>query len=388
MQKKVVKVTSPLIPPLDKLTPLLEKIWASRQLTNDGGMLRRLKFELSLFLGVGNISLYANGTLPLMAALRSLVNTRRGGEVVTTPFSFVATSHAVSWLGLTPRFVDVDPATGCMDPVAAENALSDRTVAILPVHVYGNICDTKAFAAISAKYGLPLIYDAAHAFGETVDGMSALAFGDVSTLSFHATKTFSTLEGGAAVCRDSNLLAMMNLQRNFGYNGETTVLLDGFNAKMDEVRAAYGLASLPLFEPARLRRKEVHDAYRVAFRDIPGLRMMDPQPGVRYNYGYFPLFIEEDFPLSRDALYEKLKEDNIFGRRYFYPLISDFPTYSNLAPRPSSLAPVSSLVPCPLSLTNAKRLSATVICLPIHHEMSDSDISRVIDSILCAARKS
>ncbi|MCI1720525.1 MAG: DegT/DnrJ/EryC1/StrS family aminotransferase [Bacteroidales bacterium] len=362
-----ILVASPLLPDLKLFEQSLKKIWESKWLTNNGDFHKKFEVELCKYLGVKYLSIYTNGTLPILAALQTLKIT---GEVITTPYSFVATTHALWWNGIKPVFVDIDPVTGNLDPNKIEAAITPKTTAILPVHVYGNPCETKKIKAIADKYGLKVIYDAAHAFGVKVNGKSILNEGDLSTLSFHATKVFSTFEGGALISHNKETKQRIEFLKNFGFANEVTVVGPGINGKMDEARAAYGLLNLRQVDAAIERRKAVAKIYREELKDIRGIRYMSDMKGVRHNYAYFPIFVDEkEFGVSRDALYEGMKKFNVFGRRYFYPLISTFSTYRGL---PSAT---------PSNLPVATKLADTVICLPMHHDLSDSDVERVIDSI-------
>lgn len=366
--KEPILVTSPLLPDLADLNLLLEDIWKSKWVTNNGKYHIMLEKELAEYLKVPYISLFTNGTLPLMTALQAL---KIGGEVITTPFSFVATTHSIWWNDSKPVFVDIDPETGNIDPDRIEAAITPKTTAIMPVHVYGKPCDTGRIRAIAYKYGLKVIYDAAHAFGVEVDGKSILEAGDMSTLSFHATKVYNTLEGGALVMHDAETKQRVDYLKNFGFAGETEVVAPGINSKVDEVRAAYGLLNLKLVDEAIKSRRKVAVRYREALRNVPGIRFFDDMPGVRHNYSYFPVFVDAgQYGMTRDALYEKMKENNVFGRRYFYPLISTFSTYRGL---PSA---------SPDNLPVATRMAEQVICLPIHHSLSEDDVQRVLDVIV------
>ena len=312
--------------------------------------------------------MFTNGTLPLLTALQAL---RITGEVITTPYSFVATTHSIWWNGCKPVFVDIDPATGNIDPDAIEAAITNKTTAIMPVHVYGKPCDTKRIQEIADKYGLKVIYDAAHAFGVEVDGESILNAGDMSTLSFHATKVYNTLEGGALVMHDAETKKRIDYLKNFGFAGETTVVAPGINSKVDEVRAAYGIINLRQVDAAIEARHQVAIKYREALRPIEGITFMDDMPGVKHNYSYFPIFIDaEKYGMTRDELYEKMRSHNVLGRRYFYPLISTFSTYRGL---PSA---------APENLPKAHKMADSVICLPMHHELSSEDIDRVLELIV------
>jgi len=365
---KQITVTSPLIPPLEEFTPYLEDIWKRKWLTNNGYYHKKLEKALCEYLDVKYLSLFTNGTLALISALQEL---RITGEVITSPYSFVATTHSLWWNGIKPVFVDVEPNTFNLDPEKIEVAITPRTTAIMPVHVYGNPCNTEEIQAIADKYGLRVIYDAAHAFGVKQNGISILNKGDLSILSFHATKTYSTIEGGAIICHDEKTKQRIDYLKNFGFAGETTVVAPGINAKMDEIRAAYGLLSLKYVDDAIKRRGDVAVYYRENLKDVPGITFLEDMPGVRHNYSYFPIFVDEkQYVMSRDILYQKMKEANIFGRRYFYPLISTFSTYRGLeSAKPENL---------PVANTVANR----VICLPMHHELSRDDLKRIVNTII------
>ncbi len=362
-----ITVTSPLLPDKEEFVRLLSEIWESKWITNNGQFHRQLEKELAEYLKVPYISLFTNGTLPLITALQAL---RITGEVITTPYSFVATTHSLWWNGIKPVFVDIDPATCNLDPSKIEAAITPRTTAIMPVHCYGKPCDTEAIQEIADKYGLKVIYDAAHAFGVEVDGESLLNAGDMSTLSFHATKVYNTIEGGALVMHDEQTKKRIDYLKNFGFANETTVVAPGINSKMDEVRAAYGILNLRQVDAAIEARQHVAQRYRQALRNIDGLTFFDDMPGVRHNCSYFPVFIDaEKFGMTRDELYFKMKDANVLGRRYFYPLISDFSTYRGL---PSAT---------PQNLPVATRIANQVICLPMHHELSEKDLTRIINCI-------
>lgn len=363
-----ILVTSPLLPPLEEFEEMLKEIWESRWITNMGSFHERLEKELADYLKVPYVSLFTNGTLPLLTALQAL-NVK--GEVITTPFSFVATAHSLVWNGIVPVFVDVDPRTGNIDPDRIEQAITPRTAAIMPVHVYGNPCDTARIRQIADRHGLKVIYDAAHAFGVEVEGRSVLNEGDLSSLSFHATKVYNTIEGGALIMQDEQTKAQIDFLKNFGFADETTVIGPGINSKMDEIRSAYGILNLRQVDAAIDRRHAVAMAYRDALRHVDGIAFFDDMPGVRHNYSYFPIFVDETcFGVSRDELYEAMKKSGVYGRRYFYPLISDFETYSSY---PSA---------APENLPNAHRLASSVICLPMHPSLTDEDVQRVIGSIV------
>ena len=351
MEKKVITVTSPLLPSLDDFMPYLQDIWNRKWLTNNGHYHQELEKALCEYLKVPYISLFTNGTLPLMCALQAL---RITGEVITTPYSFVATTHSLWWNGIKPVFVDINPLTCNIDPEKIEAAITPKTTAIMPVHVYGKPCDTERIQEIADKYGLKVVYDAAHAFGVEVNGKSVLNAGDMSTLSFHATKVYNTIEGGALVCQD-----------------ETTIVAPGINGKMDEVRSAYGLLNLKQVDAAIESRRQIAIRYRKALRNVEGISFMEDIPGVRHNYSYFPIFVNADkYGMTRDELYFKMKEQNVLGRRYFYPLISEFSTYRGLESAKPENLPV------------ANRVADSVICLPMYHGLSDEEVSRILSTIM------
>ncbi|MDE6006702.1 MAG: DegT/DnrJ/EryC1/StrS family aminotransferase [Muribaculaceae bacterium] len=365
MSHQQITVTSPLLPPIEEFMESVKDIWNRKWITNNGYYHQKLEKLLCEYLGVEYISLFTNGTLPLITALQAL---RITGEVITTPYSFVATTHSLWWNGIKPVFVDIEASTGNLDPQKIEGAITPRTTAIMPVHVYGNPCDVEAIQNIADKYGLKVIYDAAHAFGVKIDGESVLKWGDMSTLSFHATKTYNTIEGGALICKDAKTKQRIDYLKNFGFAGETEVVAPGINSKMDEIRAAYGILNLKNIDASILARKRVADTYRRELSDIKGLRILPEQKNVTYNYSYFPIFIDkEKYGISRDNLYYKMKEQNILGRRYFYPLISAFSTYRGL---PSAT---------PTNLPVATKMADEVICLPLHHDLSDNDVYRIIE---------
>lgn len=367
MEEKQITVTSPLLPSLDELNVYLRDIWQRKWITNNGHYHKELEHALCEYLGVPFVSLFTNGTLPLITALQAL---RITGEVITTPFSFVATTHALWWNGIKPVFVDIDPVTCNLDPEKIEAAITPRTTAIMPVHVYGRPCDTVRIQEIADTYGLKVIYDAAHAFGVRVNGESVLNAGDLSTLSFHATKVYNTIEGGALVMHDEQTKRRIDYLKNFGFAGETTVVAPGINSKMDEVRAAYGLVNLRQVDRAIEARRHVAKAYRKGLKDVPGIRFMDDLPGVRHNYSYFPIFVDEkEYGMSRDELYFKMKEHNVLGRRYFYPLISTFSTYRGLESAHPDNLPV------------ATRMAEQVICLPMYYGLTNNDIDRILSLI-------
>lgn len=367
MTDKPIFVTSPLLPSLDDFTSSLKEIWDSKILTNNGSFHKKLEKELATYLKVPYLCLFTNGTLPLITALQAM---RITGEVITTPFSFVATTHSLWWNGIKPVFVDIDPKTCNLDSNKIEAAITPRTTAIMPVHVYGKPCDTQKIQEIADKYGLKVIYDAAHAFGVEINGESILKAGDMSTLSFHATKVFNTLEGGALIVHDEQTKNRIDYLKNFGFASETEVVAPGINSKMDEVRAAFGLLNLKQVDQAIEIRHQVAIQYRKALRNVNGITFFDDMPGVRHNYSYFPIFIDEEkYGMTRDELYFKMKEKEVLGRRYFYPLISTFSTYRGLdSAKPENL-PI------------ATQFANNVICLPMHHALSKNDIERTIKLI-------
>ena len=357
-----------MLPNLEEFQELLRDIWSKKWLTNNGEYHKRLEKALAEYLKVPYVCLFTNGTLPLLTALQAM---RISGEVITTPYSFVATTHSLWWNGIKPVFVDIDPVTCNIDPEKIEAAITPKTTAIMPVHVYGKPCDTKRIQEIADKYGLKVIYDAAHAFGVEVNGTSVLNAGDMSTLSFHATKVYNTIEGGALVCHDEKTKQRIDYLKNFGFAGETTIVAPGINGKMDEVRSAYGLLNLKQVDAAIEARHQVAIKYREALRNVEGISFMEDMPGVRHNYSYFPIFVDvEKYGMTRDELYFKMKESNVLGRRYFYPLISDFSTYRRLESAKLENLPV------------ATRIADEVICLPMYHELSEEDVKRILELIM------
>ena len=367
MIDKPIYVTSPLLPSLEDFTFLLKEIWESKMLTNNGNFHQKLEEELAKYLKVPYLSLFTNGTLPLITALQAM---RITGEVITTPFSFVATTHSLWWNGIKPVFVDIEPETCNLDPSKIEAAITPRTTAIMPVHVYGKPCKTKEIQEIANKYGLKVIYDAAHAFGVEINGESILNFGDMATLSFHATKVYNTLEGGALVVHDEQTKKRIDYLKNFGFASETEVVAPGINSKVDEVRAAYGLLNLKQVDHAINSRRKVAIRYRDELQGVKGITFFNDIPGVRHNYSYFPIFINaEEYGMTRDELYFKMKEYNVFGRRYFYPLISTFSTYRGLDSANPDNLPV------------ATQMSNNVICLPMHHALSENEVEYILKII-------
>ena len=366
--KHKILVTEPALPDLQEFIPYLEELWETRWLTNNGKFHRQLEKEMADYLGVKHVALFANGTLALLTALQVL---RITGEVITTPYSFVATTHSLWWNNLKPVFVDIEPEYGNLDPERIEEAFTPQTTAILPVHVYGNPCHVERIQEIADVYGLRVIYDAAHAFGNNYKGQSILNWGDLSTLSFHATKPYNTMEGGAIVCHDENTKQRINYLKNFGFAGETTVMAPGINSKMNEMQAALGLLQLKHHQGNVEKRQQIAQVYREELADVPGISLMRQPEGLENNsVPYFPIFIDSNhYGKTRDELYEHLKEHNVFGRRYFYPLISQFPSYRGL---PSAK---------PENLPVAETLTQKVLCLPIYPGLRESDQQRIIDFI-------
>ena len=371
MAEKPIYVTQPDLPPLEELRPYLERIWESRVLTNRGPFQCELEAELGRYLGVEHLSLFTNGTIALVAALQAL---RIAGEVITTPFSFVATAHALLWNGIRPVFVDIDPVTLNLDPRRIEEAITPRTSAILPVHCYGTPCAVDDIRAVADRRGLRVIYDAAHAFGVRDQGGSLVRHGDVSVLSFHATKVFNTFEGGAVVCRDAPTKLHVDQLKNFGFVNETTVVAAGINGKMNEFSSALGLVQLRHVNAAIARRREIDGLYRELLRDLPGITVLERPTRTELNFSYFPIFVDRTAAVGRDELYEELKRHGIHGRRYFYPLISEFPMYRDMASARSENLPVASAV------------AQQVLCLPIYPALADADVERVTGVLRAALR--
>ena len=366
MEKRKILVTRPQLPPLNEFIPMLEDIWDSRWLTNNGKYHEEFEKALAIFLGVPYVSLFANGTLALMAALQCL---RVKGEVITTPYSFVATTHSLWWNGIKPVFVDIDPVYGNLNPDLIEAAITPETTAILPVHVYGNPCKVEAIQNLADIYGLKVIYDAAHAFGVKLKNSSVLNYGDLSILSFHATKVFNTIEGGAIISHDLKTKKRIDFLKNFGIADETTVVAPGINAKMNELQAAYGMLQLKYFDTAIDGRKHITDKYKEGLEGIAGIRFLNEATNVDYNYSYFPIFVDElEFGRSRDDVFEELKKYDIYGRRYFYPLISEFSAYRGL--------------PSAKGLDVAYDLSRQVICLPLYPDLADEVVETIVSIIL------
>ena len=360
---KRINVTQPSLPELDEFIPYLEKIWENKILTNNGPFHKQLESELANFLGVPYISLFANGTLALVTALQVL---RITGEVITTPYSFVATTHSLWWNNIKPVFVDIEPDFGNIDPEKIEAAITPKTTAILPVHVYGNPCKVNRIQEIADIYGLKVIYDAAHCFGVKHLGQGICNFGDLSILSFHATKVFNTMEGGAIVSHDAATKKRIDYLKNFGFAGETTIMAPGINSKMNEMQAALGLLQLKHYRENRKKRKTIADTYRSAITRIKGISCLPEAVNTDSNYAYFPILVNEDeYSMSREQLYEKLKQNNIFGRRYFYPLLSEFSMYKGLDSAN------------PENLSVAGQMAKQVICLPIYPNLSIEKVYQI-----------
>lgn len=372
MSKQNIYVTQPFLPPLEEFIPYLQEIWSNKILTNGGQFHQQLERELCSYLDVPYISLFSNGTLGLITALQAL---RVTGEVITTPYSFVATAHSLLWNGNIPVFVDISPDTLNIDPEKIEAAITPRTTAIMPVHCYGNPCDVKAIDEIADKYNLKVIYDAAHAFGVRYNGNSLLNHGDLSVLSFHATKVFNTFEGGAIVCQDQKTKQRIDRLKNFGFVDEITVMAPGINGKMSEVNAAMGIAQLRHMPRVLGLRREIDRMYREALKDIPGIKCVDFIDVDSSNYSYFPVIVDRSFPVTRDELYDLLKSNGVFARRYFYPLISSFSMYRGLPSANSDNLPV------------ANRIANEIICLPIFPTLEERDQEFVIDLIFSIANK-
>jgi dTDP-4-amino-4,6-dideoxygalactose transaminase len=360
-------VTQPVMPPLDEYIMYLHKIWETRILTNNGPFHQQLEKELADYLEVKYLSVFANGTLALVTALQAM---HIAGEVITTPFSFVATTHSLWWNNIKPVFVDIEPEYFTLDPEKIEAAITPQTAAIMPVHVYGNPCNCEAIQRIADTYGLKVLYDAAHAFGVRINGNSILKWGDMSVLSFHATKSFSTIEGGAIICHDPQTKRHIDHLKNFGFEDEITVVEPGINAKMNELQAAFGLVQLKHIDEYISRRKEIAWQYRDNLSGVKGIRVLYDMEGVDHSYTYFPILIDPDlYGETRNELYERLKSHNIYGRRYFYPLISQFPTYQGLASAKPGNLPI------------AEQVTSQVICLPIYPELSKTEVRRCCEII-------
>lgn len=366
MTNKTIPVTQPFLPELSEFVPYLEQIWDNRWLTNNGPFHQELEAKLAEYLGVEHVSLFNNATIALITALQAI---RIHGEVITTPYSFVATSHSIMWNGLEPVFVDIDPTTFNIDPAKIEAAITPRTTAIMPVHCYSNPCDVEAIQKIADNYGLKVIYDAAHAFGVNYKGESLLKWGDLSILSFHATKVFNTFEGGAIISPDAKTKQRIDRLKNFGIADELTVTAPGINGKMSEINAAFGLVQLKHIDKAMAQRQAVDERYRAELAGVTGITLYQHDAHANSNFSYFPILVEEDYPLSRDELYEKLKANNILSRRYFYPLISNMPMYRGLASADATHLP------------EANALASKVLCLPIFTELTPAEQVQIIELI-------
>lgn len=373
MSNKPIFVTQPYLPPLEEFFPYLEKIWENKILTNSGPMHQELEQKLSEYLGVEHVILFNNGTNALLTALQVL---NLSGEVITTPYSFIATSHSIAWNNLSPVFIDIDENSLNLDPEKIEAAITERTSAIMPVHCYGNPCEVKAIQEIAEKYNLKVIYDAAHAFGVKDKNGSILRHGDLSVLSFHATKVFNTFEGGAIVCSDASIKKRINQLKNFGIVDETSVTDIGINGKMSEINAAFGLLQLQHIDAAMNRRQQIDQQYRSKLRNINGITIVPQANEVSHNHSYFPILIEPEYSLSRDELYQSLKNDGIFTRRYFYPLISEFPMYSGM--------PSASIENLPIS----NKIAQKILCLPIYPSITDDEVNSIVAKILTHAQVS
>jgi dTDP-4-amino-4,6-dideoxygalactose transaminase len=361
---KKINVTQPDLPPLNEFSKFLEEIWNKKILTNMGDFHNELEKKLCEYLGVKYISLFNNGTTALLTALKVLNITK---EVITTPYSFVATSHVLKWNNITPVFVDIEEKTCNLDPKKIERAITDKTEAILPVHIYGNPCDVKVIQQIAEKYKLKVIYDACHAFGVKLQNKSVLSFGNLSVISFHATKVFNTFEGGAIVSQSAETKSKIDRLKNFGFVNETTVEGIGINGKMNEFQAAFGLAQLNYIDQKINERKRIAHFYRERLKKIDGITFLSESPGVKYNFAYFPIFVDEKkYGISRDELYNNLKNENIYIRRYFYPLISQFPAYQNLNSSKAENLPV------------AEKLTKQVICLPLYSNLQQNELDKII----------
>jgi len=364
---KRIYITQPYMPPLGEFMPYLERIWNTKILTNGGPFHEEFEKALCTYLGVDHVALFANGTLGIVTALQAL---RVTGEVITTPYSFVATSHALLWNGIKPVFVDVEPGTLNLDPRRIEAAITPQTTAILPVHCYGHPCDVDAIQRIADVYNLKVIYDAAHAFAVEDTGGSILRHGDLSVLSFHATKVFNTFEGGAIVCPNEKVKQRIEHLKNFGHAGEITVVAPGINAKMHEVTAAFGLLQLKYVDKALAERQRIDAKYRQLLAGAKGVRCLGPSAERKANYAYFPILLDADYPVARDALYEIFRKRDIWVRRYFYPLIADFPMYRGL---PSARRD---------NLPAAASATERVLCLPIYPGLDDDTIERIVGIVM------
>lgn len=363
---KPIYVTQPYLPPLEEFVPYLEQIWDKKIITNGGPFHQQLEQALCDYLGVKHLALFSNGTIALVTALQAM---RITGEVITTPYSFVATAHSLLWNGIKPVFVDVDPHTLNLDPAKIEAAITPHTTAIMPVHCYGHPCDVAAIQKIADNYNLRVIYDAAHAFGVQNHNGSILNYGDLSVLSFHATKVFNTFEGGAIICPDAKTKLRIDQLKNFGFVDEVTVVAPGINGKMSEINAAFGMLQLKYIDDALEKRRQIDNTYRKLLSGVDGIKCMSHSADIKENYSYFPVLVQQSYPLSRDALYQKLKDQGINARRYFYPLISDFPMYRGM--------PSAQRDNLPVAVDAANK----ILCLPIYPALTDEDVSRVVAAI-------
>jgi dTDP-4-amino-4,6-dideoxygalactose transaminase len=372
METKTIYVTQPSLPPLEEFTECLKQIWDTKMLTNGGPFHEKFEQALAQHLGVKYISLFSNGTLALITALQTL---RITGEVITTPFSFVATTHSIWWNGIKPVFADIENGSYNLDPLRIESAITPKTTAIMPVHVYGNPCNIDAIQKIADTYGLRVIYDAAHAFGVRANDDSVLNAGDLSVLSFHATKVFNTFEGGAIVCHDEKTKVRIDYLKNFGFAGEATIIAPGINAKMNELQAAIGFLQLKTINACIENRRTVANTYRELLKEAPGVRCMYDIEGVRHNYAYFPILIDQDrYGASRDELCDFLRQNSISVRKYFYPLISDFPTYRGLDSAQPSNLPVGT------------KVAKQVLCLPIYPDLQLESVAKICDLVISFSR--
>ncbi len=368
MTTSPIYVTQPLLPPLEEFIPYLEQIWKNKWLTNSGPFHEQLEQALCDYLGVKHLALFTNGTLALVTALQAL---RITGEVITTPYSFVATAHSLLWNGIKPVFVDIDPVTLNLDPAKIEAAITPQTTAIMPVHCYGHPCDVQRIQQIADNYGLKVIYDAAHAFGVQDARGSVLNHGDLSILSFHATKVFNTFEGGAIICPDEKTKRHIDHLKNFGFVDEVTVVAAGINGKMSEINAAFGLLQLKGIDAALQKRKAIDTRYRECLSDVKGIQCLTEAGQKKANYAYFPILVGQDYPVSRDTLYQRLRDNGIYARRYFYPLISDFPMYRRM---PSAAHD---------NLPEARKAASEVICLPIYPDLNNEQVDFIVELITC-----
>ncbi len=366
MSTKKTFVTQPYLPPLEEFIPYLEKIWESKILTNGGPYHQKLEEKLREILGVNHISLFNNGTIALVTALQAL---KISGEVITTPYSFVATTNALIWNNIKPVFVDIEAESFNIDPNKIEAAITPSTSAILAVHCYGNPCNVDAIEKIAKKYQLKVIYDSAHAFGVTDGKSSILNYGDLSIVSFHATKIFNTFEGGAIVCNSSSMKTHIDNLKNFGFLDEVTVVEPGINGKMSEINAAFGLSQLNHLEFIHHSRMNIANIYNHHLSKITGISIPKLNYSKYGNYSYYPILINSEYPISRDSLYNKLKENDILSRRYFYPLISNFEMYRNLPSASKSNLPV------------ANKIADKILCLPIFPNLDFDTQIKVINLI-------